>query len=91
MVLRGMLITVMMVVMLVIVIIMITVVMVVMAVGAVLRLERGILLRHGSPEPPDHVVKHMIMLVAEIARGDLKRHVAVPEVIGKAGEPERGV
>lgn len=84
-----MIVIIMMVVMLMIVII--PVMMMVVAVGSVLRLKGGLLLRDCPAEPPDHVIKHMVVLVAEIVRGDLERHMAVPEVVGKPGELQRRI
>lgn len=78
-----------MVMVLMIIPVMITVMMVVMAVGTVLRLEGRHLLSHRSAEAAHHVIKHVIVLVAEVVPGNLKRDMAVPEMVCKPGKIKR--
>jgi hypothetical protein len=56
------------------------------AVRAALGLEPGVLVGHGKPEPAQHVVEHVIVLISEPPDADLKRNVAIAEVIRGARE-----
>src|SRR5688572_31057919 len=58
-------------------------------IGTSLRFEWRELDPHLESESAQHVVEHMIVLVAQPARTDLQRHVAVSQVIAGARQLQR--
>ena len=58
-------------------------------VGAALGLEGRLDGVHRQPQRPDHVVQHVIVLVAQAPAVDLHRDVAVAQVVGGPGQGQR--
>jgi hypothetical protein len=60
--------------------------MIVPAIGTRLRLEGRLFDRDLETKTAHHVVEHVIVQISHPARTDLQGHVAVPEVICRAGQ-----
>jgi hypothetical protein len=57
-----------------------------MSVSARLRLERRLFDHDREPQPPHHVIEHVVVAITKPAAADLNWHVPVAEVIARACE-----
>ena len=58
-------------------------------VGPSFRFERRLLGHHAQAQAAQHLVQDMIVLETQQARFDLQRHMAVAQVVGRAGQQQR--
>lgn len=58
-------------------------------VSAGFRLERQLAKGHRQAELAQHIVQHVIVMVAQLARHDLQRHVTVAEVVAGLRQHKR--